>query len=223
MSLLIWKLLSSQVRSNFSILDIGAFHGEFAILARQVNRSSSIIAFEPNPESLEILRLNCQSDQIMIVEKAISDEDGEVHFHCDSQISSITSANFVRSTNSGDTIKIDAITLDSWVKAGSEMPCLIKIYVEDAADKVLRGAKFVLREHKPILICEILDYRIGKNVMESLRNDYGVFLINENWGLERKIAVKRYDWRYKNWLFVPNVDTSSLEFLKSKKVSIKEI
>lgn len=38
--------------------------------------------------------------------------------------------------------------------------------------------------------------------MEVLPNYY-YYYINENDGLESKTVVKRYDWRYKNWLFIP--------------------
>jgi FkbM family methyltransferase len=220
-SLRIWELLAASIAGDFSILDIGAFHGEFALVARRVNKASAIIAFEPNPESLKILRVNCLNDQITIVDKAVSDEDGEVSFHCDSQISSITTTNFERPTSLDDTIKVDAITLDSWTNANSRMPRLIKVDVEDAADQVLRGAKFLLKEHRPAIICEILSDQIGGAAMESLKRDYQYFLINENWGLEKKTIVKRYDWRYKNWLFVPTDDDSSLELLRANLVSIK--
>lgn len=219
MSLRIWELLASQIAGDLSILDIGAFYGEFALAAQSVNKVSLIIAFEPNPESLKILRLNCDNDQISIVDKAISDENGELLFHCDSQISSITDVEHF--TSFKDMITVDGITLDSWTNANSKMPGLIKIDVEDAADKVLRGAKFVLKEHRPSMICEILSDQIGEAAMESLEGSYEYYLINENWGLEKKTTVKRYDWRYKNWLFIPTDDDSSLEWLRANLVSIR--
>ncbi len=212
MSLRVWQSLAAGVPANAVVLDIGAFHGEFSVAARNVNESCEIFAFEPNPDSLEILRLCGQRELFEIVENAISDKNETVYFYCNQQISSIVRENSVESS-----IEVQARTLDSWVQDARRIPYLLKIDVEDAAAEVLRGAANLLAEHRPIILCEILNDRIGAAAKTALPNDYGFYYINENQGLELKTEVRRADWRYKNWLFIPREKT----FLLNRKLISK--
>jgi FkbM family methyltransferase len=212
MSLRIWRLLAAAVPKNTVVLDIGAFHGEFAVAARNVNESCEIYAFEPNPDSLEVLRPVAQNKRFKIVETAVSDKNETVHFYCNRQISSI-----VRENSSENSIEVQARTLDSWMQAMRRSPFLMKIDVEDAAAEVLRGASKLLAEHRPLIICEILNDQIGAAAKTVLPHDYSFYYINENKGLELKTEVRRADWRYKNWLFLPQEKT----FLLNRKLISK--
>ena len=89
MSLRLWQHIASKAPTELAILDIGAFHGEFAVSARKVNKTSEIFAFEPNPESLQILKPICKNNRVSIVENALSNENKELYSHCDVQKSQI--------------------------------------------------------------------------------------------------------------------------------------
>ena len=211
MSLRVWQSLAAAVPKNTVVLDIGAFHGEFAVAARNVNESCEIYAFEPNPDSLEVLRPVAQNKRFKIVETAVSDKNETVYFYCNRQISSI-----VRENSNENSIEVQARTLDCWMQATRRSPSLMKIDVEDAA-KVLRGASKLLAEHRPLIICEILNHQIGAAAKTVLPHDYSFYYINENKGLELKTEVRRADWRYKNWLFLPQEKT----FLLNQKLISK--
>lgn len=198
MSLALWQLVAAQAAASSTILDVGAFHGEFAVLARKANKLCEIYAFEPNPESLKTLRPISISSQIVLVENAVSDKNETLYFNCNNQMSKIVEQ------ASANTIKVEAITLDSWSRTNEKHPYLIKIDVEDATAQVLRGSQSIIAESRPVIICEILNDEVGSEIMKILPPDYYFCHINENKGLELKTAIKRYDWRYKNWIFVPN-------------------
>ena len=197
-SLNIWRLIAAKVPAEFSILDIGAFHGEFAVIARKVNKFSKIYAFEPNPDSLKLLNPICQENQIEVIENALFNENKKVYFKCKSRLSSITGDDF-----DNDTIEIYTITLDSWIEENHRQPYLMKIDVEDAVAAVLLGSQTTLYKYRPVMICEILRDDVGLAVTKLIPKNYIYYLINENSGLEAKQDIKRYDWRYKNWLFMP--------------------
>jgi len=71
-SLAIWRELAVHVPDGIAILDIGAFHGEFSLAARDANRMVKVFAFEPNPLNLEVLQSTCFSRNIDIVPEAVA-------------------------------------------------------------------------------------------------------------------------------------------------------
>lgn len=213
MSINVWRSMAATAPATGVILDIGAYIGEFALAARAVNKASEIYAFEPNPDSLNLLKPVCKKNKIGVVDKAISNKNEKVLFQCNSRISAIT-----KDASNGNTIQAQAITLDSWVKKNHKIPYLIKIDVEDASGKTLQGAKNTLNKHRPIIICEVLTNDVGEMIAEVLPASYSRYLINENNGLEAKKEIKRYDWRYTNWLFLTRDKKHLIEdFLINKK------
>lgn len=198
MSLRIWRSVAGKVPPESVILDVGAFEGEFALEARNENESPEIYAFEPNPDSFQRLLRACENKNISLVQKALFDQIKTVYFECNSQVSAITNSGSER-----DKIPVEAITLDSWIGENRKSPAAIKIDVEDAVGAVLRGSRKTLKQHRPIVLCEILDADAGEEAIKVLPSEYKHFLINENKGLESNLRMGRYDWRYKNWLLVP--------------------
>jgi FkbM family methyltransferase len=196
-SLKLWRTLAALTPEGRSILDVGAYHGEFSVAARGENRSSPIYAFEPNPESLPVLRTESEKHNFVVIDKALSDKSSVLHFRCDSQRSSLSEE------NAGESIEVEAVSLDDWVSEQRVSPFLIKIDVEDGAAAVLAGSTRIMNELQPLILCEILSDEIGSRAAEILPEFYSYYHVNENHGLESKTVIRRLDWRYKNWFFVP--------------------
>ena len=77
------KFLSNKPSCGL-FFDVGANHGHYAWIAQSECPDMKVIAFEPDPENLELLKLtvnHSKLDQVRIVETALSDEDGRVSFH----------------------------------------------------------------------------------------------------------------------------------------------
>ena len=201
-SLRLWSQIAATIPAGAAILDIGAFEGEYALAARRANAATDIYAFEPNPQSAKLLRSTLEQHRIHVVEAAVSDKDGRLPFlfsAAESQIAPTTP-----SSNGGGEIRpVAAIKLDTWVATNRVVPSLMKIDVEGAEVNILRGARRILDEWRPIVLCEVLTDSAGAEVEKELPDHYRFFHIDENRGTCEESRVTRRRWRNKNWLLVP--------------------
>ena len=143
--------------------DVGANHGHYAWLALSQSQNMEVMAFEPDPKNLELLRLTVDHsslNQVRIREVALSDREGVTSFHQDP----LTSATGM--IDNGDTpwiekylgrkansIEVKRSMLDSFCNPETK-PSLIKIDVEGHELEVLKGGQECLLVHKPVLIVE---------------------------------------------------------------------
>ena len=194
-----WKRLAARIPAEKVIMDIGAFEGKYSLAARDVNRDVRIVAFEPNPQSAKILKRNCENKKIEVCEVAIAEKNGTLSFLLNSAISRIVNI----SADSKKIIQVPAISLDDWIQENKVIPSLIKIDTEGAEPGILRGAKKILNDYRPTILCEVLSTTAGEELMSVLPNNYRFYLIDENKGLDEQSTITRSSWRNINWLFVP--------------------
>lgn len=74
-------------RPNPVIIDAGANVGLSVLFLKLLYPAARIIAFEPDPATFNVLKLNVETNRLQGVElrnKALLDRDGEVEFHTDS-------------------------------------------------------------------------------------------------------------------------------------------
>lgn len=199
-SMNLWRFLAAQVMPDAAILDIGAYHGEYSLAAREVNHKVSIYAFEPNPISLKMLRLACENKGIFLVGSAVAEKDGAVPFALNQAQSRVIS----NQEADKQSISVSAVALDSWILVNDVSPSLIKIDVEGAEASLLSGAIQVLEKYQPLIICEVLSNNAGEAVMGVLPREYCYFHIDENSGtLIERSRITREQWRNHNWFLVP--------------------
>ena len=143
--------------------DVGANHGHYSWLALSQSQNIEVMAFEPDPKNLELLRFTVDHsslNQVRICEVALSDKEGKVSFHQDT----LTSATGM--IENGDTpwiekylgrkansIEVERSMLDSFCTPETK-PSLIKVDVEGHELQVLRGGQECLQNYKPVLIVE---------------------------------------------------------------------
>ena len=163
--LLGWKAL---LQSNDRIADVGANIGVtvqrfYSICQGQCR----ISAFEPSPRNLRLLERNVEEiagNNITICPHAVSDAEGEILFTENIEhgaLSRIASLDLSKPKNPqlwkrASQIKVKAITLDNYFLDQTpqvQVPTFIKIDVEGAGGKVLKGAIQLLRRHRPALCC----------------------------------------------------------------------
>jgi FkbM family methyltransferase len=201
-SLYWWRRIAAHVAPGQAILDIGAFHGEYALAARDVNPTAEIYAFEPNPASLRVLRPACDRRSITVIEAAVSAKNGELPFvDCSdrSRILDLESPSDLQE----EVLSVPAVTLNSWVTRNSIVTALIKIDVEGAEAGILRHGDQVLAQQRPVILCEILSDVAGREVRMVLPNWYRLYHIDENRGIQEESRLTRRRWRNKNWLLIP--------------------
>ena len=155
------NLLKSELRPNDCFYDVGAHSGFFCLIAaRSMGPSGAIVALEPDPQNASILKANIARNnlaQITVLEAAVWSSTGHVEFQQDSEASNRTQG---RVSNIGDSashrIAVPAIRLDDLVFGeGRRAPDLIKMDIEGAEWEALQGARRLLSEVKPKLLCEI--------------------------------------------------------------------
>ena len=179
-----------KIERSISFYDVGANHGRYAWLISEINPDASVIAFEPDPDNIELLRMTVSHSDLKNVRievVALSDKAGQVSFHKDSH----TSATGMISNgetpwvekylgHATSTIDVRRETLDSFVTEETK-PHLIKIDVEGHENEVLRGGGNCLKNNNPLLILEsfppkqeqAIDFlkNLGYTVWDAERNE----------------------------------------------------
>lgn len=159
-----------------AVYDVGAYTGVYSIAAAKLG--CHVEAFEPLPEVAERLALNVLTNavSVRIHQCAVADFNGSAELHYNPKFQLTSGASLVDRKYPGKAV--DVIRLD-------DLPLLtvsaIKIDVERAEDKVLRGAHQVIEASRPQLLIEALDIP-ARNKVKRLLPGYreAAFLDNRN-------------------------------------------
>lgn len=207
----VYRALLPQVTT---VLDIGSNIGMYALLAGSYSHIKQIFAFEPVPTIAKTLRSNVEANDyrnIHVHEIALTDFDGDVTLHIPVQptypLGSSTNVRFRKNTQP---ISVRAMTLDTFVAVHKiEKVEFMKVDTESTEPAVLRGAKQVVANHRPLIMCEVLRDRPRQEMTEFFAGkDYQVYRI-ENGGLSQ-IEHIEIDMNATNFLFVPIEKQSQL-------------
>ena len=163
-------------RSEFTI-DVGAHVGLYALLAAHATPAGRVLALEPVPATLQRLRRNVALNGLENVEclgVAASDASGEATMQVpkDSLIpcsAGLSSEAFRSWADAYSAIIVKTETLDRLVEArGFRRVDLLKMDTEGTEASILRGARRVLQEHRPSIICEVLEGAHSAAALEAL-------------------------------------------------------
>jgi len=151
--------LQQCLRPGMIFYDIGANIGFFSLLAaRIVGKDGRVVAFEADPEIAarlreHVTRNDCRA--ISVEEKAVWSEPSTVFFaRTDPATSPDGGLGHIVATSVGDTIQLNAVSLDKYVQT-VPAPDFLKCDVEGAEVEVFRGAQRLLTEKRPGIICEM--------------------------------------------------------------------
>lgn len=144
------------------IIDGGANHGVFSLLVSQKFPLANVYALEPYHKVLPILKKNVEGMKVSVVEKALSDKDGEVVFYTDpasDQVGSILLDNLKSFVSKNATIgehKVPAISLNSLVESKNiSQIAILKLDIQGAEFAILEYADAVL-ERTECLVLEVI-------------------------------------------------------------------
>lgn len=137
-----------------TVLDVGANVGVYATHAAvRVGSDGAVVAVEPHPGNFKLLRENVgrnKLDQVRLVEAAVDEREGEGELFVHDRA---INHSLVRKT--GRAVPVKLRTLDGIAEEqGLERVDLIKIDTEGNVPEVLRGAKSILKRHKPRVMFE---------------------------------------------------------------------
>jgi FkbM family methyltransferase len=160
-----------RVRTDTVFLDVGAYIGQYALLAARQASRGRVFAFEPHPESArrakEIARQNHLLD-LQVINKAVGESVGTIPFYIARQ--PFQSSAVASHTVYQRTVEVPVTTLDTFcTEQGITHVDMIKIDVEEAENEVIRGAARLIKRARPLIIIEIGKKSLAAGEPESLR------------------------------------------------------
>jgi FkbM family methyltransferase len=151
------RAVTEVVHEGFVAIDVGAHHGYYAlILSRLVGPKGRVIAFEPVPPNFQILTENVDLNHcanVEVINKAVLDKSARLDA---SPRNEKDSASFsLLSNQNGQSIGVDAISLDDFLTHREGRINFIGIDAEGGEGMVLKGALKTIELHHPILLIEV--------------------------------------------------------------------
>lgn len=150
------QALVRSVRAGDHVWDVGANIGYLALVAaRLVGPAGRVLAIEPDPECAAAIRRNAQLNglaAIEVIEAAASSNSGV------GELVVVRDRLWTRLASVGDhhesegRVSVRTLALDD---VDGPPPALVKIDVEGAELEVLAGMTRLLREDRPIVVCEM--------------------------------------------------------------------
>lgn len=197
------QLLREMARPNEVFLDVGANLGLHSLgVAHDVG--CSVVAFEPSPQTADCLDLsiaeNKLDDRVRAYRVALSDEEGNAELvEPPHHVGQAALAAPTEGFREGSRYEVQVVRLDDYaefqdhLRALGKRVGLIKMDIEGAEEKALRGMEQLLRTHRPVIVMEIYDGNL--NGFHSSRDSIFQYLTSLGYELERE-----FDY---NGLFLP--------------------
>ncbi len=187
------KFIINNLAQGDCFIDVGAHYGYFTLLAAKlVGNTGQIHSFEAASTTFAMLKQNSSNkENISYYHKAVADKKGSITFYefpnLYSEYNSIDVKQFENnpwfSKLAPQEISVDTIDLSSFFDQEKLSPKLIKIDVEGAEFKVIKGAVNYLQEHAPLIAMEYLkserNNAAHRQAVELLRSlGYAYSIIN---------------------------------------------
>jgi FkbM family methyltransferase len=154
-----FDLLCRLIRPGFTVLDIGANIGWYALNIARRFPSVQVHAFEPIPKTYSYLLANIELNRFTNVYAhnfGFSNFEGKLRFYYYPEGS--VNASAANLSNRPDVLQVvcPVRTLDSWVNASGLRVDLIKCDVEGAELFVFLGGATTLASQRPVIFTEML-------------------------------------------------------------------
>lgn len=150
------RMMQSLLEPGDVFIDGGANIGLFTVLAAaSVGRHGRVIACEPSPATMALLRANVELngfDWVQAREVALAEAPGRLRMQVFDPGSGFSS--FAPATG-GSEVEVEVTTLDELAGAVLEQVKLVKLDVEGAELRALRGAARLLDGPRPDFIIEL--------------------------------------------------------------------
>ena len=167
------------------MLDIGSNIGYYTLLAKRFQPNIKVIAFEPMPSVFKYLNKNIQINHyknVFTEQLALSNINGNASFYTrinprmKSIVDQLPGDSSLDSSivQSAIEVQVKLETLDNYVKqhlSENEKIDFIKIDTEATEHLVFQGAENVLKNHRPIIMCEVIKDKI-QHELEAIFSKY---------------------------------------------------
>jgi FkbM family methyltransferase len=152
------RLLQSLLRAGDVVIDGGANIGMYTVLAAaRVGPEGCVVSCEPSPTTMALLRANVdrnKMDWVRLREVALAEGSGRMRMHVFEPGSGYTSFAPAH-TAAGSEIEVQVTTIDELAADVAHRVSLVKLDVEGAELRALRGAVGLLEGPRPDFIIEL--------------------------------------------------------------------
>ncbi len=169
------RFIAANVIEGATVYDVGAHAGFFTLLfSRCAGGEGFVYAFEPLPANVSRLQANLDANECAnadVIAAAVSDEDGSAAFVASgsSLMGSLGGAD-LRTVE--HVLPVQTRTIDAFVAGGARPPDVIKIDVEGAEGRVIRGAARTIEAHRPLILIEIHSPLAARETLDALPVPY---------------------------------------------------
>jgi FkbM family methyltransferase len=195
----VWAAISSGLGDGKVFFDVGAYIGYYSLKASpRLGRTGRVVAFEPNPNTLPVLRANIAASgatNVTVEPIACTDTEQTLTFFDatpggNSGSSSLARANAGSRTRS---YTVRGRPIDDVVdELGLGRVDVIKVDVEGAELLVLRGTMKVLARHHPKVILEVVPRQLA--AMNATVGQLESLLTTLGYNTTRMIDYKNREW-----------------------------
>lgn len=176
-----------EVKKGNIVADIGAFIGDTSLyFGRKIGSDGRVYAFEISEKSIEVGKHNMKMngiDNVVFINKAVSDRVGKVRFNQNNNNSMNCISDLAISYNGQSFGEVDTISIDEYFLKNGIKVDFIKADIEGAEMLMLQGAKQTLMSYKPVLaIClyhKKYDFIEIPEFIKSCCPDYKFFFRSE--------------------------------------------
>jgi FkbM family methyltransferase len=151
------RLLAKLLRPGDLFVDGGANIGLFSLIAAGlVGPTGRVLACEPGPGTMALLKANADEnrfDMLELHEVALSDRPGRARFTTFEAGSGL--ASFAPQDAAGRQVEVAVTTLDALTERLDRRVGVVKLDIEGAEAKALRGARGLIGRDAPVFLVEL--------------------------------------------------------------------
>ena len=161
-------IFEAHVKPGGCVIDAGANFGHYAMTAASiVGPTGAVFAFEPEPGTYALLAANVALNgytQVRPERAGVSDTSGQLDLTVDDDSAGGHSFLAEATKKQGRTVKTPVFSLDDYMAqtAPNRRVDMIKIDVQGLELQVMEGARRILTEHKPYILCEVWPFGMAK-------------------------------------------------------------
>jgi FkbM family methyltransferase len=202
------RAIRDYVSPGDTVYDIGANIGYVSLsLAKRVGPRGAVIAFEPLPRNVDLLRKNIEVNKlenILLLDVAASEGCGEAVIRI-AQNPATASMLWHRNDPSATELVIRTVAIDDLVTRHEiGQPRFVKIDVEGAEAYVLHGMRRTIAASKPILFIECSES--GREAAWILLRELGYACQS---AVTRKWVKAFEDYRHADFLWLPSAHVTA--------------
>lgn len=147
-------LMLKKLNAGDTFVDIGTHYGYEALVANSiVGQTGTVYSFEPNPISYGIAKKNIKQHNSILYNYAVGDYNGTAKMQSNA-INESAFNSIADDVDSNNLIDVRIVTLDSILKDRKKAVNFIKCDVEGFELQVLKGAKEIIDNDKPLIVLE---------------------------------------------------------------------